>query len=475
MPLRLLLIRPKTEFADMILGIPIGLSLMAAVAESQNHTVEILDLALEPSIAEAEKKLQERLSRQSYDVVGLSCMTVEYESARKVSHLVRLRQPECRIVFGGQHPTIHTGKVLSDSGCDYVVVGEGEETFRELLSCLEQLGNPAGIAGLAYKKEGEVFTNPVRPLISSLDDIPLPAYHLLALERYFALESARYAPKHPRAMQIFTSRGCPWHCIYCHSLFGKAFRARSAANVLEEMQRLYARYGVREFMIEDDVFNLDMQRAKEICDRIVRSGMKIHMQFGNGMRLERFDRELAQKLARAGTHHIAIGIESANPRIQHLIRKNVRLDTADEVIGWLRESGIRTLGFFMIGFPFEKVEEIEQTIQYAAASRLDEALFSIVVPYAGTQLHQMVHDMGLYDAETVGIGGEGLSQLRSEYWDFATLKRLQRKAYLRFFLSRGRFLKLLPRLLHPRLAKKYGNALVRNFLPFLSKSSSRIN
>jgi len=459
----------------MILGIPIGLSLLAAVTQKAGFRVQILDLALESSPATAEEKLSQCLSGSKFDLAGLSCMTVEYQSALHTARLIRQKQPECRIIMGGQHPTIQTRKVLNEDCCDFVAVGEGEETFRELLTCLDEDRDTAFIPGLYCRKnrEGSDFTP--RSLIQNLDELPFPAYDLLSMERYFSMESARYTPQHPKAMQIFTSRGCPWQCIYCHSLFGKKFRARSTDHVFGEIRMLYDRYGVREFMIEDDVFNLDLKRAKDICERIIQSNLRIHLQFGNGLRLEHFDRELAQKLAQAGTHHIAIGIESASPRIQKLIRKNVRLDHAREVIGWLRQYGIRTLGFFMIGFPFETTAEIQQTIRYAAESDLDEALFSIVVPYPGTELGRMADEIGLYDLEAVGRGGEGLALLRSENWDFRTLKRLQRRAYLTFFAARGRFLRLLPRLSNPRIALKYAKALVRNFFPFLAKSSSRIN
>ncbi len=473
--MKILLVRPKTDFSDMILGIPIGLSLLAAAARKEGHEVHIQDLALETTPERARKTLGALLAERSFDLAGITCMTVEYEGARQSAGLIRQAQPDCRIVLGGQHPTIQTAKVLKDACADFLAVGEGEETFRELLSRLGNRQDTVAVPGLYSKNRGEWTGGSPRPLIQDLDQIPFPAYDMLSMERYFTMESARYTPKHPRAMQIFTSRGCPWQCIYCHSLFGKKFRARSAASVLAEMQLLHERYGVGEFMIEDDVFNLDLERAKEICDRIIQSGMKVYLQFGNGLRLERFDPELAQKLAQAGTHHIAIGIESASPRIQAMIRKNVRLDHARQVIGWLRRNRIRTLGFFMIGFPFETGEEIRQTIQYAAESDLDEALFSIVVPYPGTELHRMVTEAGLYDPEQVGAGGAGLARLRSEHWDFAALRRLQRRAYLTFFLRRARFLRVLPRLANPKLARKYGKALLRNFFPFALRSSSRIN
>ena len=150
-----------------------------------------------------------------------------------------------------------------------------------------------------------------RPPIEDVDSIPLPAYELLDLDRYAVAESARHTPKYKRAIQIFTSRGCPWRCTYCHDLFGKKFHPRSPGNVFREIELLYHDFAIREFMIEDDIFNFDMDRAKKICDLIIESDMEIALQFGNGVRLERLDEELIQKLAAAGTHHMCIAIESA--------------------------------------------------------------------------------------------------------------------------------------------------------------------
>jgi anaerobic magnesium-protoporphyrin IX monomethyl ester cyclase len=475
MSLKILLVRAKPDFMDMILGIPIGLSMIGAMAEQAGHQVDILDLALERSQDEAAHRLQQRLAEQRYAVAGLTCMTVEYQAAGKAAQIIRNAQPDCRIVFGGQHPTIQPLQVVSQDYCDLVVTGEGEQTFKELLDALEKKRDLGTVAGLVFRENGETISTRPRTAVENLDELPWPAYHLLEIERYFKLESARYTPKHPRAMQIFTSRGCPWRCTYCHDLFGKTFRGRSAENVFGEIKLLHDRYGIREYMIEDDIFNLDIERAKKICDLIIESRVRIHMQFGNGLRAERFDEELVQKLAQAGTHHIAIAIESASPRIQKLIKKNLKLDRTQQAIRWMRKHKINSLGFFMIGFPFETVQEIEQTIRFASETDLDEALFSIVIPYSGTELNRQVYEMGLFDPDAASSGGKGITLIRSQEWDFRKLKQLQRKAYLTFFTSRYRFIRMMPRLFNPSSTKKYLKAIERNFLSYGGGSTSRIN
>jgi anaerobic magnesium-protoporphyrin IX monomethyl ester cyclase len=459
--MNILLVRAKPTFSDMILGIPVGLVHVAPMAESRGHHVEILDLALE---RDPDRVLALKLRERPWHLAGFSCMTAEFEGAELAARKIKEFDPSIRIIFGGQHPSIVPAELGGQSFCDFVVIGEGEETFAHFLEALERDGDFSEVAGLAYKRaDGEPCVNGPRPLISDVDALPLPAYHLLDMDRYAEADYNRYPPKYRRAAQIFTSRGCPWHCNYCHDLFGKKFRPRSAENVVEEIRHLCDRYRIQEFMIEDDIFNFDMDRAKKICDLIVAEKLEIGLQFGNGIRLERLDEELIRKLAAAGTHHVAIAIESASPRIQRLTRKNLKLYMLDEVVRWMKQSGIHCLGFFMIGFPTETVEEIKMTIRFACRTELDEALFNIVVPYAGTQLREQVTRLGLYDGRADDL--REVIRIKTPDFDYARLRSLQRRAYVMFFLSRFRFLKLLPKLFSVHTSKRYLRALQRNFLP----------
>lgn len=473
--MNILLLRPKSEFLDMVLGIPIGLSLLAAVAEREGHTAKIVDLAVCKNQQQSWPVLETALEEGRWDLVGVTCMTVEYTAAKLVADFIKTRHPDLPIVFGGQHPTIQSKQVLEEPGADYVVVGEGEETFRELVEVLQGTRRAEHVAGLGWKNNGQIVFNMPRAAIQDLDSVPFPAYHLLDIPEYFEIGTGRYAPRSKYCLQIFTSRGCPWKCIYCHDLFGKKFRARSPENVFSEMELLYHQYGVREFMIEDDIFNLDLARAKKICDMIIQSSMRLHMQFENGLRLECFDEELVRKLAQAGTHHISIAIESASPRVQKLMKKNLKVHKLDEVLGWMKKYKISTLGFFMMGFPFETVDDIEETIRFARRSDLDEALFSIAVPYAGTELNKLVYEEGSYDPDQASMGGRGITLIKTENFDFARLKKLQRKAYFTFFMSRYRFLKAVPRLMKFSTAKTYLKAIERNFLGYGGGATSRIN
>ncbi len=471
--LKILLIRPKSVYGDVVAGIPIGLALLAAIAEERGHQVRILDVALE---ANPEELLRQSFASCSWQVVGIGCMSVEFLGGLETARIVRKLSPGTHVIFGGQHPTIMPEQVLREECVDSICLGEGEHTWAGFLERMAAGDRLDGLDGLWFRMHGDVVRNSQRTTYVDIDVVPMPAYHLLDIERYFDVDFVRFPTCHRRAIQIFTSRGCPYRCIYCHDLFGKRFRGRSPERVWEEIRLLHDTYGIREFMVEDDVFNFDLDRAKRICDLVIGGGLKLGFQFGNGLRLDRFDEELMRKLARAGTHHMAIAIESASGRVQKLIRKNLKLDHLNEVLGWARTCGIETLGFFMLGFPGETVAEINQTIRFACRSRFDEALFSIATAYAGTELNDLVRQAGSYEAaRDPHDQWEGVVRIKSQEWDFKTLRRLQRKAYFLFFMTRFRFARILLKLKSPKMFRRYWAAFARNFLPFFQSQRSRIN
>jgi anaerobic magnesium-protoporphyrin IX monomethyl ester cyclase len=471
--LHILLIRPKSVYADVVAGIPIGLTILAAIAETKGHQVRILDIGLEANPQEA---LESALAAKSYDIAGLSCMSVEFLGGLETARSIRKLAPATHIMMGGQHPTIMPDTAMKDDCIDSICLGEGEDTWGDFLEHMSSGTGLDGIPGIWFRSEGGLVRNPRRAAFVEVDSVPMPAYHLLDLERYFDIDFVRFPTVDRRAIQIFTSRGCPYRCIYCHDLFGKKFRGRSPELVWEEIRLLHDRYGIREFMVEDDIFNLDIKRAKRICDLVIASGLRLGFQFGNGVRLECFDEELMRKLAQAGTHHMAIAIESANGRVQKLIRKNLKVGRTNEVIDWARRYGIETLGFFMLGFPGETVAEIRETIRFACKSHFDEALFSIATPYAGTELNDIVRSTGSFEGgRDVHDDWEGVVKVKSEEWDHSRLRWLQRQAYFMFFLTRFRFIRILAKMRNPKMFRRYWAAFTRNFAPFFQTQRSRVN
>ena len=392
--------------------------------------------------------LGEQLETHHPDLVGIRCLSIGKDTFHRVAHLVKDWRRECFVVAGGPLATDDPDDAF-DGGCtDCVVIGEGEVTLNDLVARLLTKTSWEDIAGIAYRRNDGVVRNLPRPLIADLDQLPMPDYSLIDLNRFsnqFLTFTSKISKPHAN---IMTTRGCPYRCAYCHNILGKTFRARSPENVIEEMRHLHDSYGITDFQIIDDIFNFDMDRAKHICDLIINSGMKVTLSFPNAIRGDRVDEELINKMAGAGTKFISYAVETASPRLQKLIKKNLNLDKVFRAIEYTTSVGIVTRGFFMIGFPTETEAEVIQTIEYAKASALCGATFFTVVYFPGTELYRMAQSLGYFDNDKYDVQRDYVNVGDGPYeFDLGTLTTLKKKAIKEFAFTKERIeqaLRLLP-------------------------------
>jgi hypothetical protein len=218
---------------------------------------------------------------------------------------------------------------------------------------------------MLVQKPGVVIENPEAEPLRELDELPWPDYSLIDLDQY--ARQLSYAYNQRRQGVLVTSRGCPYHCTYCFQLPGTRPRLRSARNVFGEVERLVRHHDVRDFYVVDDVFNLSRRRAMELFDRIIEAKLGIRLYFVNGLRVDRCDREFIDRMVEAGTVWVTFGIESAHPRIARLIKKEVDLDQARELIGYTQRTGIVVNIDTMFGFPTETPEEAQVTLDWLGA------------------------------------------------------------------------------------------------------------
>ncbi|OGS12643.1 MAG: hypothetical protein A2234_08900 [Elusimicrobia bacterium RIFOXYA2_FULL_58_8] len=338
-------------------------------------------------------QVRARIAGFGPDIVCLACMSVERKEAAAIAKIVKELNPRCLVILGGPHPSMFYARVLEDANIDIAVIGEGEATFVELTEKL-LAGEPLWqVNGLALRKDGRAILTPPREPVENLDKLPFPAWDLVDFKKYSNVKMSMNIITHsvPWAA-IFTSRGCPFHCAYCHNIFGKMTRFRSPENVVEEIELLAGKYGVKEIHIIDDIFNFDLVRAKKICDLIIARGLRIKIAFPNGIRGDMMDRELIRKLKRAGCYSIYYAIETASPRLQKVIHKNLDLEKVRQAIAWTRAENILPRGYFMMGFPGETPEEIETTVRWALDSELLMSLFLTVVIYPGIELERLARE-----------------------------------------------------------------------------------
>ena len=453
------LIRPRAALNRYIQNVPLNYVHLAAYLREHGYEPVILDGVFD----EITPRHIDRVIRQrGIEVVGIGCMTCELPQAIEEARRLKVAHPGVRIVFGGAHPSGDPAECLRSGVVDYVIAGEGEIPLVKLLDALRDERDPGSIPGLWKMLDGAVVPGGFAE-VPDIARLPRPAYDLLDLKRYYRLDSPWHFPKSPRAVQIITQRGCPYQCSYCHEIHTKKFRGMPVETVLDQMEWLFREHGAGEFMIVDDIFNFDLERAKEICRGIVHRRLQVHLQFPNGVRGDRFDEELVALMKQAGTHYMAIAIETVSQKFQKLVRKNLNIDKAGLTIGWARKYGIEVCGFFMIGFPGETVDEVHATLDFAVNAPLDSLFVSVVAPFKGTRLRtdMLAGSFG----EMSGAGRDALDSLfpvvQNSALPAALLLRLQKQAYWRFYLKPRSLRALSARMTSFSNARKLTRAVAR--------------
>ncbi len=358
---------------------PLGLLYLAGYLEDKtSHQVEICDAQVEELSYPA---LEERIRNASPDLVGLTAMTFTLLDVVKTARLVKDLDPSLPVVIGGVHAFLYPKETVNLPEIDYVLSGEGEESFALLLDRLENRGDLDTVPGLTYRKDGQVHSSPSPPLCANLDSLPFPARRLTPYGKYSSV-MARRQP----ITTMFTSRGCPFRCSFCaRPHLGKQFRYRSAENVVDEMEECVG-LGIREFLIYDDTFTVNRNRAIAVAEEIIRRELKIGWDIR--ARVDCVDREMLKILKAAGCERIHYGVESGTEKILKVLNKGITLEQVRETVALTRKTGIETLAYFMIGSPTETREDILETIRFALELKPDFVHATILCPFPGTAIYE---------------------------------------------------------------------------------------
>ncbi|MFN3384651.1 MAG: B12-binding domain-containing radical SAM protein [Archaeoglobaceae archaeon] len=406
---------------------PLGLGYLASILRETGFKVRIVDDLVENlSIGDLLKKV-----RDSF-IVGITSTTPTFKSALNYAKKIKEVFPEIFVIFGGVHVTFQPEKALENDFIDAVCIGEGERTIVEVAERVESGKNLEDVKGIYYKEEGRIRRNEPREFIEDLDSLPFPAFDLMPLEKYSLLG------KKLRAFPMITSRGCPFACRYCSSsvFLGKKFRARSAKNVVDEMEWLIYEWGAKHIAFGDDTFTLKKKRVEEICKEIKERGLNVTWSCSS--RVDTIDVELLKKMKLAGCSAIYYGIESASKKVLDYYRKKISLKKAMEVIRVTKKIGISTICSFIIGAPIETKKEMEETLRLAIKLDPDYAQFSILTPYPGTEIYEEAKKNGILLSEDYENYTAGKPVLKTQISE-KELSKLLRKCYVRFYL-RPKFL-----------------------------------
>ena len=445
---------PYTQFTHVH---PLGIMMIAAQARASGFAdVHILDMKVEDWTPE---RCAEELVKLAPDVVGLSAMTYEAGCMHALAKLVKSKLPNAKVVCGGPHPSVADEDVLKDSAVDFVVRGEGEFTFVDLLERLRDARSDwSECAGISFRDaHGAIQHNPDRPPPQKLDEMPFPAWDLVDHAKYHKVPRGGVIYAHKEFATMFSSRACPWRCSYCHNSYGKVFRERSAAHVLAEIELLVTKYGVKELVFMDDIFNFRPERAKKIAQGIIDRGYKLALTFPNGFRGDILDEELVVLLKKAGMYRCMVAVESASPRLQKVMQKNLKIDKVAKIVDFIASQGVMVHGAFMLGFPTETEAEMQSTIDWAANSSFHTAAFFRVIPFKGTKLFEQVEESGHALPTDWSVYEPYKSEINLSAVDEERIFALRKQAYRRFYMNPKRLWRIFN--LIPQK---------RNMLPYLT-------
>lgn len=419
------------EKAKVKLLVPIYPSLtlatLAATAKSGGHEVEILDLLVSNSPME---ELKEKLAKFDPDVVGITFTTPKFKQMRLIADVVKEHDGNIKVIVGGPHASADPQGTLATPSVDVVVVGEGDYTLVDLLSQDKDLST---IGGIYFKNGKEVYQTQKRNPINNLDDLPYPAWEFFDINKYYV--PYPYSRRNPVG-SIETSRGCPFACVYCNKLiFGRKFRYKSVQRVVDEMECMQ-NIGFRELHVQDDGFSTDLGHAKAVCDEIKRRKLDILWNLPNGIRVDRVDKELMEKLYESGCYRVTFGVESGDPVVLKEINKKINLDQVKLAFKWAREAGLETHAAFMLGLPGQTEESIQKTIDFAKKLDPDYAKFNITIPLPGTVLYNSWKENNYIISDTwEDFGFHKVNKIYNHpnlSWE--TIEKYYHKSYREFYL-----------------------------------------
>ncbi|MHB8859787.1 MAG: B12-binding domain-containing radical SAM protein [Thermoleophilia bacterium] len=436
---------------------PYGLCCLGAVLEKAGHEVMIIDSVRHPLSLLA---LAEKVKQFQPELIGLSVYSIGANQAIETAKAIK-SEFGIPIVAGGPHVMVFPDDLAQCEAIDYLVTGEGEYSLLELVETIESGGNLDDVPGIYFHRDGEVVRNDARPLIDNLDDLPYPAFHLIEGIETYAPHQMVYRRK--PVVTLITSRGCPFQCIFCNSVWTHRWRGNSAEYVVGLVERVIKEFGAREVSFHEDTFALNKRRVLEICRLMKERG--INIPWTATVNLTTLDREVIKAMKDAGCWLVSCGIESGSDEVLRFIHKPVDKETVRRVLGWLSDEGIRIRGYFMIGHLIETRETIRETIDFAKSLPLYSMNISVMYLAPGSQAREIAHEYGStnmsldigssYQRGNLGFVPNGLT---ADY-----IQEMHRKAIVEFFVRPRQFVRLATAIRGPEDIRRYYR-LVRSFV-----------
>ncbi|MCL5090589.1 MAG: B12-binding domain-containing radical SAM protein [Patescibacteria group bacterium] len=390
--MKILLVYPPT-LSSSYYGLPrtppLGVCYLAAVLLQKGHQVKLLDMRFPKYNL---NYFEEFLKKYKPELVGASATTFDFPGAKTVFEKVKSFNSEIYTVIGGAHASLVGKDIIKLPEIDFVIRGEGEETLPKLIEALKNKKSFSKINGIIYKDKNKkvIDLSAQKKLIQNLDRLPFPRYDLLPLEEYKAKGNLNFP--------ILSSRGCPYNCIFCASreVHGRLYRKRSAINVVEEIEHDYRHYNARQFTVLDDNFTFDKKRVIQICQEIIKRKLDISWECSQGIRADGVDEEVFTWMKKSGCKLVAIGVESADPKVLKTINKGESLSTIANAIKAAKKAGLIVKAFFIVGSPGDSHKSVEKSVHFFQTSGIDIPRVGNMIAYPYTPIWDWIEKNGRF-------------------------------------------------------------------------------
>jgi radical SAM superfamily enzyme YgiQ (UPF0313 family) len=398
---------------------------VASMLEKAGFAVQMLDNYL---MKKQVNELKELITKLNPMMVGITCGSATYTRCIETARAIKEAQPECVIVVGGWHASYLPETLLSHSEIDYVVMGEGERAITQLATALAtgKERDAQMVDGVACRgPNGNIFNQP--KFIENMDEIPYPARHLLPLELYDRrIEFIEAKP----ADIMSISRGCVFNCGFCETrkLWGNVCRSFTPQRVIGEIEDLMTKYGTRGIYFINDNFTLRKEKTKELCKLLIEK--KLDLEWVCDTRVDLVDDELLSLMSKAGCKVIWFGVESGSEKVLKRIGRNTTPEQVQKAFKLCKKHGIKTACSFMIGLPDETIADMEVSLKFAKKLSPDYCQFNIFIAYPDSKLYNELLESGKYTKLD-----EYLLSVKSDEYDFESLKEVQRRFFKSFHMA----------------------------------------
>ena len=419
---------------------PLGILSIASFLRDEGFKVKVYDIHAEKL---DENELRFRLKKDRPNYVGISVLTNMCIPAHKIARIVKEELKACVVIAGGVHAEAMPERMLKNSSFDAVVRGDGEEPMKEIMQDIPFKKIP----GLSYRFLNKVIHNPLRPINLDLDKYSFPAYDLVDFKNYFpAAGSYRNLP----AINMLMTRGCPGKCTFCNSA-KTTLRARSPSKVVEQIEILYSKYGIRKIQFYDDTFTVLKSNVLEFCRLLELK--KFDLSWTAYIRGDCFSDEMALAMKKAGCHQVLMGIETGSPLIASRIGKPIDKKRYKQAVEIAHKHNLEVRASFIIGNMDETIETMKQTLDFAIELDVDLFQLNISTPYPGSALFKEAFDKGIINSFNWYKYGQGDVIIDQTQLSAEDIFAFERFAFRKFYLRPKSIYRMLKRLTNLRHIK----------------------